>query len=187
MSSTEEEVEFDIEYIATEVQPYMFEPLASSNNVETDEDLSSSSSTDSSSDEYTHRIGNTNWCECGHCVAMTTVRESICCHEEPKTDPKIHGDHLCITEEQEFHMACINETVVRTAMVVFVHDHGAIPDAPETETLRYTAYRQWTAWIHGKLGKKYRLPIPSCAVKEIRKAFPSPSGIYKGFEYAQHL
>lgn len=66
---------------------------------------------------------------------MTTGRESICCHEEPKTDPKIHGDHLCITEEQEFHMVCINETVVRTAMVVFVHDHGAIPDAPETESV----------------------------------------------------
>ena len=47
-------------------------------------------------------------------------------------------------------------------------------------------YRQWTAWVHGKLGKKYRRPIPSCAVKEIRKGFPSASGEYKGFVYALH-
>ena len=39
---------------------------------------------------------------------------------------------------------------------------------------------------HGKLGKKYPRPIPFCAIKEIRKAFPSEFGEYKGFEYAHH-
>ena len=51
---------------------------------------------------------------------------------------------------------------------------------------RPTDSGQLGCWVHGKLGKKYRRPIPSCAVKEIRKAFPSESGEYKGFEYAHH-
>ena len=51
---------------------------------------------------------------------------------------------------------------------------------------RPTDSGQLGCWVHGKLGKKYRRPIPSCAVKEIRKAFPSESGEYKGFEYARH-
>lgn len=50
-------------------------------------------------------------------------------------------------------------------------------------TYRYVAYRQYTYWIHKKLGRKIRIAIPSCAVKKIRESFPSESGSYKGFEY----
>ena len=119
------------------------------------------------------------------------------------------------TQEEEFLTVCANAAVIKTAMFIYLHDNGPILDTPEnydfvlfssllsliyfykqcvhcsyfsclSRALRYTAYRQWTAWMHGKLGGKYRRPMPSCAVKEIRKAFPSPSGEYKGFEYAHH-
>ena len=64
---------------------------------------------------------------------MTTGRESICCQEVPNTDEKIAAGHQCITGEEEFSTVCTNEAVIRTAMVVFIHDHGSIPDAPENE------------------------------------------------------
>ena len=51
-------------------------------------------------------------------------------------------------------------------------------------TYRYVAYRQYTYWIHKKLGQKIRIAIPSCVVKKIRESFPSESGKYRGFEYA---
>ncbi|XP_046847587.1 uncharacterized protein LOC124441198 [Xenia sp. Carnegie-2017] len=170
MDSSEEEADFDIVVNNNEVQPYMFEPLANAEGGHSNDNSSSSES----EDEYIHRIGNVEWCECGFCVVMSTGRESICCQEVNNTDPLIHGDHICITQE---------EAVLKTAMVVYTHDIGPMPESEENEALRYTAYRQWTAWVHGRLGKKYRLPIP---VYKIGKAFPSPSGEYKGFEYAQH-
>ena len=35
-------------------------------------------------------------------------------------------------------------------------------------SFRYAAYRQFTWWVHGHLGRKIRGVIPSCAVKKIR-------------------
>ncbi|ELU17366.1 hypothetical protein CAPTEDRAFT_196688 [Capitella teleta] len=46
---------------------------------------------------------------------------------------------------------------------------------------RYTAYRQFTMWIHGYLGRKLRVVIPACAVAAICHQFSSPQ--YYGFKY----
>ncbi|XP_040079177.1 uncharacterized protein LOC120850652 [Ixodes scapularis] len=43
---------------------------------------------------------------------------------------------------------------------------------------RYTAYRQFTWWVHHKLGRGNRVPLPSCAVQRIRREFPSTDGSY---------
>ena len=51
-------------------------------------------------------------------------------------------------------------------------------------TLRLAAYRQFTLWAHGKLGRRVRRIIPSCVVHRIRSTYPEHSGIYHGFEYA---
>lgn len=50
--------------------------------------------------------------------------------------------------------------------------------------LRFTAYRQYTAWVHyyEKLGKGKRLVIPACVVKKIRLMFPDPNDNYVGFK-----
>ena len=48
-------------------------------------------------------------------------------------------------------------------------------------SLRYAAYRQFTWWVHGYLGKSIRRVIPSCAVKKIRAEFPSQDGLYTGY------
>lgn len=48
--------------------------------------------------------------------------------------------------------------------------------------LRLAGYRQFTWWIHTRLGKSVRLVIPSCAVWGIRDAYPDPSNTYTGFK-----
>ncbi|XP_031758836.1 uncharacterized protein LOC116411082 isoform X2 [Xenopus tropicalis] len=47
--------------------------------------------------------------------------------------------------------------------------------------LRKASYRCFTAWVYGYLGSGIRKPIPACAVKAIRSAFPDPKGKYIGF------
>ncbi|XP_046864587.1 uncharacterized protein LOC124459058 isoform X2 [Xenia sp. Carnegie-2017] len=54
----------------------MFEPLANAQGGH------SNDNSPSSEDEYIHRFGNVEWCECGFCVVMSTGRESICCQEK---------------------------------------------------------------------------------------------------------
>lgn len=49
-------------------------------------------------------------------------------------------------------------------------------------SLRYAAYRQFTWWTHGYLGKKVRRVIPACAVTAIRTEFPDSNGVYTGFK-----
>jgi len=47
---------------------------------------------------------------------------------------------------------------------------------------RYAAYRQFTWWVRGWLGKKVRRVIPACAIRRIRDAFPEPDSMYVGFK-----
>ena len=47
---------------------------------------------------------------------------------------------------------------------------------------RYAAYRQFTWWMHGWLGKRVRRVIPSCAVNLIRNSFPELNNIYIGYK-----
>ena len=45
---------------------------------------------------------------------------------------------------------------------------------------RLAAYRQFTYWVHNKLGRHVRQVIPSCAVNKIRETFPDATGQYRG-------
>ncbi|XP_041435764.1 uncharacterized protein LOC121399347 isoform X3 [Xenopus laevis] len=64
--------------------------------------------------------------------------------------------------------------------------HHLIFHSQEKERLlRKTAYKGFSAWIHGYLGKGVRRPIPSCAVKVIRDKFPDPEELYMGFRQHQ--
>jgi hypothetical protein len=47
--------------------------------------------------------------------------------------------------------------------------------------LRWTAYRQFTLWIHGRLGRFSRIPVPACVVHTIWTTFPDEHGVYEGF------
>ena len=50
-----------------------------------------------------------------------------------------------------------------------------------SRTYRLAAYRQFTQWIHSRLGRAVRRVIPACAVIKIRNTFPELSGEYTGF------
>ena len=49
-------------------------------------------------------------------------------------------------------------------------------------TYRLLAYKNFTEWVYGRLGKGVRKVIPSCAVNLIRKTFPEGDGQYSGFQ-----
>ncbi len=46
---------------------------------------------------------------------------------------------------------------------------------------RFFAYRQFTSWCWGWLGRKVRVVLPSCVVTKVRAKFPSKA--YTGFKY----
>ena len=50
---------------------------------------------------------------------------------------------------------------------------------------RYCAYRHFTCWIYGIIGRHNRKVHPSCVVNAIREVFPSPT--YTGFKDATDL
>ena len=51
--------------------------------------------------------------------------------------------------------------------------------------MRLVAYRQYTWWLYGHLGRRIRIAIPSCAVSAIRDVYPEADpGTYRGFEEA---
>ena len=51
---------------------------------------------------------------------------------------------------------------------------------------RYTAYKQFTWWIHSRLGKGVRRVIPSFVVWCIRGEYPSVDNCYVEFQHAQN-
>ena len=155
MDSSDEEVEFDIVSKHYEVQPYMFEPLAHDRDEKTSLFRPMTQPTKILT-ELATLTGETMFstlklslicqgrpismlwhfngrCSCGHCVPMTTGRESLCCVEVPDTDTKIIEGDTCITQGEQFKIVCTNKGVVRTVIVIYVHDHGPIPDSPKNE------------------------------------------------------
>ncbi|XP_072176071.1 uncharacterized protein [Diadema setosum] len=127
-------------------------------------------------------------CSCsGGCVAMPTVRESVCCKEIPRVVEKMDsfadgGDLDCITMHPGFKTVCLDKYVLETAYYQYEqqYDEDARGDATDNERNRHVAYRQLVRWCWRFLGRYVRVPLPSCAVNQIRKAFPSQE--YKGFE-----
>ncbi|KAI8497641.1 hypothetical protein Bbelb_242930 [Branchiostoma belcheri] len=108
-------------------------------------------------------------CSCGRCEAMPTVDESVCCHEQMRVlkRERVPGI-LCITEHHGFQTVCQDEDVLETA-------HNGYQDQYRehlgNECKRYTAYRQFVEWCYQYLGRNVRVPLPSCAVTAIRRAF----------------
>ena len=48
-------------------------------------------------------------------------------------------------------------------------------------SLRYSGYKQYTWWVHNRLGKGVRRVIPSCALSAIRDRYPEEDGVYIPF------
>ena len=51
-----------------------------------------------------------------------------------------------------------------------------------SRNLRYASYRQFTWWVHNRLGRHVRRVIPSCAISRIRAEFEEEDGDYSAFD-----
>uniref|UniRef100_A0A667YRC4 P2X purinoreceptor 7 intracellular domain-containing protein n=1 Tax=Myripristis murdjan TaxID=586833 RepID=A0A667YRC4_9TELE len=127
------------------------------------------------------RVGNTSWCTCGHCSTMPTTVASVCCREANLDS--VLGELSCITLSHTFHMLSIpNRQGTCFSYVMYYYlFNSAIDRKLFVRLFRLTAYRQFTLWARGHLGRRSRVPIPACVVTSIRSVFPSP--VYQGFEY----
>ena len=131
------------------------------------------------------RSGHNGWCSCGNCPAMTTETESVCCKEVPEILQKM-GTHGCITDHLSFDVVCLDPEVLQTALVAMRDVRFEDFDVPVPQRmLHLAAYRQFTWWIHTRLGRSVRRVIPACAVSRIRQEYPEESGQYTGFQEAQ--
>ena len=148
------------------IQPYRFEPYASdggSSDSESDKD------SDEDGDPRVYRLNNNNWlvlrriqgarfyiatlilhsvrCSCGNCVAMPTIRESVCYRETPETEEELEELDIprnisCITEHPGFAGVCLDPWVLQTAAYHIRHSygHGVIAQAgPSHEYIMFTA------------------------------------------------
>ena len=90
----------------------------------------------------------------------------------------------CIVSHPSFWHQCLYPTMLDN--VAYLYRKAGHPGVKKRNDInakrRYIAYRQFTVWIHGRCGYKYRRHIPQCVTKKIRTTFPSDR--YVGYEEA---
>eukprot|EP00795_Rhopilema_esculentum_P015960 gene15960-7292_t len=80
-----------------------------------------------------------------------------------------------------FRKLCLDRDVLQLNIAARC-DIRADPMDFSMDSFRKAAYRQFTLWKYGRLGRDNRRILPSCVVKIIREAYPSPDGQYMGFK-----
>ncbi|XP_041470054.1 uncharacterized protein LOC121419662 [Lytechinus variegatus] len=50
---------------------------------------------------------------------------------------------------------------------------------------RFAAFRIWSDYLHGYMGKGVRWPLPACVVTRVRQEFPNKTGVYDGFKFGK--
>lgn len=145
--------------MAEPIEPYNFEPQRTMNKPEPHQERDNYD--DSHKEELEPRIGYNRWCTCQNCPAMTTAKESVCCHEIWEALDKIRS-RRCITAHRRIEWIFLDEEVLQTSLVAtsdVQFDRYALP-VPE-KTFILAAYRQFTWWIHSQLGQSVRRIIPA--------------------------
>ena len=74
-----------------------------------------------------------------------------------------------------FNTVCLDREVLQLAIRARCDISADEPDY-STQSYRKAAYRQYTLWKFGKLGRGNRKILPSCVVIVIRQAYPAPDG-----------
>ena len=115
----------------------------------------------------------------------------------------------CVTLHEDFNAVCLNKSVLTVSstayrefrnpktdiflnryrvVVLFICILSLAVDNSYLITyssLRLVAYRQYTWWAHGYLGKGRRRVIPACVVSAIRQCYPDQKEAYTGFHRSE--
>ena len=174
---------FEIEIpIGGELRPYDFEPIP---HVQSTGTVNVQTQSGIDLEPSPPRIGNILWCTCGKCRAMETEEESICCRDENLPE-RYYDDKVCITENNDFRTVCLHREVLKTVLSMLNNMRGDEIDI-HNKSFRYAGYRQYTWWIHNRLGRGVRKTIPSCAIWAIRDSYPEGGqNVYIPFQEARH-
>ena len=78
-------------------------------------------------------------------------------------------------------MVCLSKPVLRTALSAMNQMRGDSMGTIDNKAYRFAGYKQYTFWVHNRLGKGIRMVIPSCAVWRIRNKFSSKDNKYVPF------
>ena len=115
------------------------------------------------------------WCKCGCCVAMPIQLENKCCTQTRRP---------CITLTPLFPQLLLDGNALDLAMR-YREDFSVLSHVRNNENFRHAAYRQYVLWQYGRLGRGNRRVIPSCCVTAIWRQYPSPNGMYTGYQPAR--
>ena len=192
-----------VENRTSETLPYNFEPESIS-SLTVDDSSSSESVTDIREQaSFTERLVTTSWCECMKCTAMPGGIECQCCKEMEGVSEHMAENEIynCITEHEQFKVACLNKDILCTALVMMITIRGDPLTLPLSNRYaafklyvylfilfihyrlyKLAAHRQFIYWTHNKLGKGIWKVIPSCVVLAIRHEFPEADNVYTGFK-----
>jgi hypothetical protein len=185
------------------IVPYAFHPLRDDYSDDDDDDQlsipgdSELANSDEHDDSSTYETADeepgdtppdvTLWCKCGKCINMNRIEECICCCSNETIKRIANITNTCVTSTEDFRTICLYPAVLEITMVQCDLYQGLTPQLPRARTrenYRFAAYKNFTFWVYGRLGKCNRVPIPSCAVAKIRNEFESPDGLYVGFKFA---
>ncbi|KAG9485339.1 hypothetical protein GDO78_008426 [Eleutherodactylus coqui] len=118
---------------------------------------------------------------------MPTVAECVCCREHDVVLHILPEDCRCVTKHPLFaQYALVRENLEHAIRLSALFTRRNY-DIKSSRVMRIGAYRSYTAWIHGFLGKHKRIPIPSCVIQAIRTVYPDPHGNYTGFQLYMDL
>ena len=88
---------------------------------------------------------------------MHDEQENVCCQKR-----------TCVTAYVMFNTTCLDREVLQLARRARCDIRADEPDY-STQSYRKAAYRQYTLWKYGKLGRGNRNILPSCVVTTIKR------------------
>ena len=110
------------------------------------------------------RLGNNLWCTCDNCVAMPTVKECLCCNEEPaELLDKLHEYYMeCVIQHPDFRAVCLTDAVLEILMHCLreVRGYGADLQWENRSVLVLSIFRKLTCILICHLRFKTLINFP---------------------------
>lgn len=148
-------------------------------------------------ERFEHRRANGEWCRCTNCFPPSAPQSAFdltCCKECTRIDEILHENdlfskdraYMCVTEHPAFFFYCLYRRGLEGKMHVYTSSNYDGRRLTYNARLRYVAYRSFSHWVHGRLGRGVRQPIPQCVTKRIQQEFPAQSpDEYTGYREAE--